>query len=30
MLDHYMAQVRLLVSVLPDITRETAFARNLA
>ena len=26
MLDQYMAQVRLLVSVLPDIARETAFA----
>lgn len=26
MLDHYQAQVRLLLSVLPDIARETEFA----
>lgn len=26
MLDRYVAQVRLLVSVLPDIAQETAFA----
>ena len=26
MLDRYLAQVRLLLSVLPDIARETAFA----
>ena len=26
MLDRYVAQVRLLLSVLPDIARETVFA----
>ena len=26
MLDRYVAQVRLLVSVLPDIAKETSFA----